>query len=200
MVLGSSNELATCWRALLWQKLQAAELKDFDFVGDVTEGPGCAVPGYDKDLRATSGTIVTNLTAEQFAGWFTAHPPDALLVHFGGADLLQNLPIDGVIKGYDLMLAQARKVKSTVRVLMGQHTPQDSEACNDCPNTVPALNAEITTWAAVNATAESPIVVVDLFTGIDPASDTSDGIHLNVAGSTKVAERFFTSVSPYFPP
>jgi hypothetical protein len=200
MVLGSSNELQTCWRALLWQKLHAANLEDFDFVGDVTDGPDCGVPGYDKDVRAQGGVIVTNLTAEQFAAWFTAHPADAMLVHFGGADLLQNMPLDGVIAGYTRALEQARIVKASVRFLIAQHTPQDSESCDDCVNTVKQLNAQITTWATANSKPESPIVVVDLFTGVDPVTDTSDGIHLNVAGSTKVADRFFAALSPYFGP
>jgi lysophospholipase L1-like esterase len=198
MVLGSSNELITCWRAFLWKKLQDANQKDFDLVGDVSDGPDCGVAGYDKDLRATSGTIVTNLTSEQFAGWFTAHPADAMLVHFGGADLLQNLPIPGIVAGYDRMLAEARKVEPTVRILMAQHTPQDSASCDDCLNTVPALNAEITKWATANTQPTSPILVVDLFTGVDPATDTSDGVHLNEAGSAKVADRFYEKLSPFF--
>ncbi len=200
MVLGSSNELQTCWRALLWQTLQAEGIMDFDFVGDVSEGPDCGVPGYDKDLRAQSGIIVSNLTAPQFAGWFSAHPPDALLVHFGGADLLQNMPIAGVIQGYTLALEQARLVNPKVRILMGQHTPQTSPSCNDCEHTVPQLNDEIETWAAQHTQVDSPVVVIDLETGLDPAVDTDDGIHLNMVGSAKVAERFYAGLRPFFGP
>ena len=200
MVLGSSNELQTCWRALLWQKLQAEGIVDFDFVGGVNQGPDCGVPGYDKDLQAQSGIIVSNLTAEQFAGWFSAHPPDALLVHFGGADLLQNMPIAGVIQAYGLTLQQARLVNPKVRFLIGQHTPQTSPSCNDCEHTVPQLNDEIEIWAAQNTQPDSPVVVIDLETGLDPAVDTDDGIHLNMVGSAKVAERFFAGLRPFFGP
>jgi hypothetical protein len=194
MVLGSSNELITCWRALLWQKLQTANIKNFDFVGGVTSGPdNCGVTGYDKDLQAQSGIIISNLAASDFAGWFTAHPPQVILMHFGGADLLMDMPIDGVLKGYSLALAQARIVNPQVRLLIAQHTPEGKD-------TVVTLNADIVTWAAQNTTAASPITVVDLYTGLDPTNDFSDGVHLNLAGSDKVATRFFTALQPILKP
>jgi hypothetical protein len=194
MVLGSSNELITCWRALLWQKLQTAEIKNFDFVGSVTDGPDCGVSGYDKDLQAASGTIVSNLTAAQFAGWFQAHPPDIVLAHFGGADLLANMPVDGIIKGYTLAIQQARLVSPQVRFMIAKHTPQNSGG------SVPELSAATEAWAAQNTTAASPITVVDLYTGLVTATDFSDGVHLNAAGSEKVASRWFAALQPLFKP
>lgn len=198
MVLGSSNELQTCWRALFWQKLKAASIESFDMVGGVTEGPDCGVAGYDKDLQAQSGIIVTNLTAQQFAGWYTAHPPDAVLAHFGGADLLQNMPLDGVMQGFELALQQARQVNPQVRFLLAQHTPMSSAGCNDCEHTVPELNQRIASWATQRSTATSPVIPIDLATGVDPATDTSDGVHLNMSGSAKVADRFFAAIAPFF--
>jgi hypothetical protein len=193
MVLGSSNELITCWRAFLWQKLETAGITNFHFVGGVTSGPDCGVAGYDKDLQAQSGIIISNLPASKFQEWFTAHPPDIILMHFGGADLLNNMPIDGILKAYSLALAQARLVKSKVRLLIAQHTPQNSTG-------VPELNASIVTWAAANTTPDSPVTPIDLFTGIDPATDLSDGVHLNPTGSQKVAERWFAALKPLFKP
>jgi lysophospholipase L1-like esterase len=200
MVLGSSNELITCWRAFLWQKLQAAEIKNFDFVGGVTQGDDCGVAGYDKDLQAQSGIIVSNLPASKFQEWFTAHPPDIILMHFGGADLLNNMPVDGVLKAYSLMLTEARKVKPKVRLMAAQHTPQDSNGCTACDASVLDLNAKIVTWAAANTTADSPVTPIDLYTDIVPATDLSDGVHLNPAGSQKVAARFFAALKPLFKP
>lgn len=121
-------------------------------------------------------------------------------MHFGGADLLNNMPVDGVIEGYSLMLAEARKVKPKVRLLAAQHTPQDSDSCNDCANTTLQLNADMVTWAAANTTADSPITIIDLYTGFVPATDLSDGVHLNAAGSEKVASRFFAVLGPLFKP
>ena len=200
MVLGSSNELITCWRAFLWQALQGASIKNFDFVGGVTDGPDCKVPGYDKDLQAQSGLIISNLPASKYQEWFSAHPPDIVLMHFGGADLLQNMPVDGVLKAYSLALAEARKVKPAVRLLIAQHTPQDSNGCAACDASVLELNADIVTWAAENSTAVSPVTAIDLYTDIVPATDLSDGVHLNEAGSKKVADRWFAALKPLFQP
>jgi hypothetical protein len=200
MVLGSSNELITCWRAFLWRALQNANIKNFDYVGDVTSGPDCSVPGYDKDLRAESGIIISNLPASKYQEWFTAHPPDIILMHFGGADLLKNMPVDGVMKSYSLALAEARKVKPHVRLLIAQHTPQDSSGCAACDASVLELNADIVTWAAANTTADSPVTAIDLYTGLVPATDLSDGVHLNETGSQKVADRWFAALKPLFQP
>lgn len=200
MVLGSSNELITCWRAFLWQKLKAAAIDNFDFVGGVTDGPDCKVAGYDKDLQAQSGIIISNLPASQYADWFTAHPPDIILMHFGGADILKNMPVDGVMKAYTTALEQARLVNPKVRLFIGQHTPQASNTCNNCDANVQALNAAIAKWAPEKSSADSPVVAVDLYTGVDTATDTSDGVHLNEAGSQKVSDRFFALLKPLFKP
>lgn len=200
MVLGSSNELITCWRAFLWQKLQAAQITNFDFVGGFTDGPDCNVAGYDKDLQAKSGIIISNLPASDYAAWFTAHKPDIILMHFGGADILQNMPIDGVMKAYGTALEQARLVNPKVRLFIAQHTPQAANTCNNCDANVQALNAAIATWAPEHNTADSPVVAVDLYTGLVTATDFSDGVHLNEAGSQKVSDRFFAVLKPLFKP
>jgi lysophospholipase L1-like esterase len=200
MVLGSSNELITCWRAFLWRELQQAGIENFDLVGGMNEGPGCNVTGYDKDLQAQSGQIVTNLPASKFQEWFNAHPPDIILMHFGGADLLQNMPVEGVMKAYALVLAEARKVRPKVRLLAAQHTPQKSNGCNECDQKVLELNAQMAIWAPMASTADSPVTAVDLFTGLDSAQDFTDGVHLNESGSQKVADRFFAVLEPLFKP
>lgn len=200
MVLGSSNELGTCWRALLWQKLHAAEISNFDYVGGVTSGPDCGVAGYDKDVQAQSGIIISDLPASTYSGWFQAHPPEIILMHFGGADLLSNKPIDGVMKAYALALAQARIVNPKVRLLIGEHTPQGGVDCAKCKADVLELNADIAAWAPQNSTPESPVTAVDLYTGIDPVADLSDGTHLNMSGSNKVADKWFAVLKPLFKP
>ena len=184
----------------MWQKLHAAEITNFDFVGGVTSGPDCDVAGYDKDVQAQNGIIISDLPASTYSGWFTAHPPDIILMHFGGADLLSNKPIDGVMKAYALALAQARIVNPKVRLLIGEHTPQGGVDCAKCKTDVLALNAAIATWAPQNSTPESPVTAIDLYTGIDPVADLSDGTHLNVSGSTKVADKWFAILKPLFKP
>jgi acyl-CoA thioesterase-1 len=194
MVLGSSNETRTCWRAFLWQKLRAAGVMNFDYVGRTVVGPDCGVMGYDKDVEAAPGTIITGFTASDFATRYKANPPDIVLVHVGGADAREGIAISKILGAYTLAVEQARLVNPHVAFLVGAHTPQQ-------PMTgILELNAAIPIWAAKISTPDSPVGSVDLFTGIVSATDLSDGTHLNEAGSTKVADRFLAPLLPFFKP
>ena len=197
MVVGSSNEEGTCWRAFLWKKLHDAGINNFHFVGRNVAGPDCGVPGYDKACEAHGGTVVENISADGWLQTFMANPPDIVLQHNGGADLLQGHAYPGVIKAYTLAVTQARIVNPHVIYLAAQHTPQGS-AKNVMD--VIALNAAMVPWAAGITTTDSPVILVDLFTGIDQKTDMSDGTHLNVSGSEKVSDRWLALLTPMFKP
>jgi hypothetical protein len=198
MVLGSSNEVITCWRAFLWQKLRAQGITSFDFVGSQTGGPDCGVPGYDKDSESRSGTIVTGISASQWTERFKAHPPDIVLMHIGGADLLDDIAPAKVIQADSLAVTQARAVNPKVRFLVAQHTPQEPASCKNCRATVMELNTSIVDWSMQTTTADSPVSPVDLFTGLDVAADTTYRVHLNVSGSQKVSDRWLAALVPLF--
>jgi hypothetical protein len=193
MVLGSSNERDTCWRAFLWRVLRMNNIPNTDFVGQQSTGPDCGVAGYDKDLQApTNGIVITGIPASTYASWFKANTPDVALMHFGGADILQNMPVAGVIQAYSTLLAQLRLANPNAIMLAAQHTPEGKDA-------ILQLNADIAKWAMEKSTPQSPVIAVDLYNGILP-SDLSDGVHLNQAGSQKVADRFFAALKPFIKP
>jgi hypothetical protein len=192
MVVGSSNEIGTCWRAFLWKELRTNGIMNFDFVGQQNGGPDCGVGMFDSDLQAMSGIIITDIPGSTYAAWFKANTPDVVLMHFGGADLLSGKPIAGVMKAYSTFLEQARIANPKIILLIAQHTPEGKD-------TVLELNADIAAWAPQNSTAASPVVAVDLYTGILP-SDLSDGVHLNAVGSQKVADRWYAALEPFFKP
>lgn len=196
MVVGSSNEEGTCWRAFLWQKLRAAGITDFDFIGRNNAGPDCGVAGYDKDSEAHGGTVVGNITAAGWTDTFKSNP-DIVLQHNGGADLLNGRPYMTVLDAYTLAVKQARLINPRVIYLAAQHTPQGNA---DNVADVVTLNAAMVPWAAALTTAASPVIVVDLFTGIDQKADTSDGTHLNVPGSQKVSDRWMAVLLPILKP
>jgi hypothetical protein len=167
-------------------------------VGRNHAGPECTgVTGYDKDSEAHGGTVVENITADAWLTTFKANPPDIILQHNGGADLLNGLPYMNVIKAYTLSVTQVRMVSPHVIYLAAQHTPQGS--ANDVKNVI-VLNDAMVPWAAGLTTADSPVEIVDLFTGIDQKTDMSDGTHLNEVGSEKVAQRWFAKLMPILKP
>src|SRR5260221_11663830 len=173
MVLGSSNERGTCWRSFLWRELRMNNITSYDFVGQQNTGPDCGVAGYDKDLQAPmDGIVITNIPASTYAGWFKANTPQIALMHFGGADILANMPVAGVIKAYSTLLAELRLVNPNAVMVAAQHTPEGKDA-------IVQLNADIAKWGKDNTTPQSPVIAGDLYTGIPP-SDLSDGAHLNL--------------------
>ena len=168
-------------------------IMNFDFVGQQSGGPSCTVMGWnDTQLQAMSGIIITGLPASTYASWFKANPPDVILMHFGGADILAGMPVDGVMKSYAVALEQARLVNPHVVLLIAEHTPEGK------PDIV-TLDADIAAWAPTVSTSDSPVIAVDLYTGMLP-SDFSDGVHLNQSGSMKVADRFYKALAPFFKP
>jgi lysophospholipase L1-like esterase len=63
--------------------------------------------------------------------------------------------------------------------------------CTECAARVVALNSAITAWAAAKNSTDSPITVVDCWTGFDDAKDTRDGVHPNDAGNQKLANSWY---------
>jgi chitodextrinase len=60
---------------------------------------------------------------------------------------------------------------------------------------VVAFNQAIPGWAAGKTTAASPITVVDQWTGFNTATDTTDGVHPNNAGSQKISDRWYAPLT-----
>jgi hypothetical protein len=195
MVVGSSNESGTCWRAFLWQKMHMAGM-NFSFVGGDVVGPVCpGVATYEKNCQASPGTIVTGIPTATFHSWFMANPPDIVLQHIGGADLMQGITPAKVIMAYTTIVQQARLVNPKVIFLVGFHIPD--KGCANCMADVMALNAAIPPWAAQITTAESPVQFVDIYTGLDLTTDfNADGVHLNNMGSEVVSDRFLAALTP----
>lgn len=66
--------------------------------------------------------------------------------------------------------------------------------CSNCANGVIQLNNALGGWAQGLTTSQSPIIPVDQWTGFSTSSDTSDGVHPNNNGNTKIANRWFQTL------
>jgi len=221
MPLGDSTTGSVCYRAQLWQQLnQAGYQGKFDFVGSRHNDPGCGVSGYDQDNEGHPSVLVTNFiddADDQVAGTQTpeallgAHPADVVLFHFATNDMWnEGIGLDKVLAAYTRVLSALRKANPKVVVLVAQLIPMAVTAstcsgcsCATCPTRINQFNAMLggsAGWAATNSTAESPVVVVDQFTGFNAAAgmDTSDGVHPNASGSTKLATKWRQALSAYF--
>lgn len=184
-----------CWRGGLWQHVTDAGY-DVDFVG--SQSQGCAPTGSDADHEGHGGYLVTQSVANgDTRQWLEQNTPDVLLLHFGTNDVWSNLPPSQILDAYTSIVTDLRELNPDATVLVAQIIPLAPDAsfgCTDCPQRAVDLNAEIPGWAASLSTEESPIVVVDQWTGFDPATDTYDGVHPNDAGNVKIAARWFETL------
>lgn len=179
-----------CWRALLWNQLQDAGYTNIDFVGTLPP-QGCAVP-YDGDNEGHGGILATNIANQnQLPAWLAATSPDVVLMHLGTNDVWSNIAPAQILAAFTKMVGQMRDSNPAIQVLVAQILPMNPSNCAECAQRVVAFDAQIPAWAASVSTAQSPVTVVDQWTGFDDATDTVDGVHPNDAGIAKMAARWY---------
>lgn len=183
-----------CWRAILWNRLQDTGYTNIDFVG--TLGPqGCGQP-YDGDNEGHGGALVTTVADQnQLPTWLAASRPDIVLMHFGTNDVWSNRPTSTILAAYSTLVDQMRASNPAMRILVAQIIPMAPSTCGECGQRVVALNDAIPGWAASKSTAQSPITVVDQWTGFSTATDTYDGVHPNAAGDQKMSDRWYPALT-----
>ena len=171
-----------CWRALLWNDLRTNGFTSIDFVGTLPP-QGCGVP-YDGDNEGHGGFLATNIADQNLLpGWLSATHPDIVMMHLGTNDVWNARSPDVILAAFSKLVAQMRAQNPNMQILVAQILPMNPSNCAECGNRVVAFNAAIPSWAAGKTTAQSPIVVVDQWTGYSTAADTTDGVHPNNTGS-----------------
>jgi lysophospholipase L1-like esterase len=183
-----------CWRALLWNRLQSNGFTDIDFVG--TLGPqGCGV-AYDGDNEGHGGILATNMASQnQLPPWLAATRPDIVLMHLGTNDVWNNRSAQTILDAFSTLLSQMRASNPNVKLIVARIIPMNPSNCGECGARVVALNNALPGWASARSTAQSPITVVDQWTGFNTATDTGDGVHPNNAGIQKMSDRWYPAVT-----
>lgn len=183
-----------CWRALLWNRLQTSGYTNIDFVGTLPP-QGCAV-SHDGDNEGHGGALVTNVADQnQLPGWLAATRPDIVLMHFGTNDVWSNRTTTTILAAYDKLVDQMRVSNPNMKVLVAQIIPLNPPTCSECAQRAVNLNNAIPGWASSKSTAQSPVIVVDQWTGFNTATDTYDGVHPNDAGDQKVSDRWYPALA-----
>ena len=195
MALGDSiTGSPGCWRALLWQRLQNTGYTNVDFVGTLP-AQGCGFT-YDGENEGHGGFLVTNVADQnQLVGWLSATLPDIVLMHFGTNDVWSARSNAQILAAYSKLVDQMRASKPTMRILVAKIIPMNPASCAECAARTVSLNNEIPGWAAGKTTAQSPITVVDQWSGFSTATDTYDGVHPNAAGDQKMSDRWYPALT-----
>ena len=187
-----------CWRAFLWNQLQTAGYTNIDFVGSTSDGGGCN-PGfaYDFEHEGHSGFSATGIAdGNQLPPWLTSARPDVVVMHLGTNDMWGgHIPLLDKLNAITKLVGQMRANNPNMKIVVAQIIPMSPSSCPTCAADVVAFNNALPSWAASLTTAQSPILLADVWTGFDVVADTYDGVHPVTSGFVKMANRFFPVVA-----
>jgi hypothetical protein len=199
MPLGDSITEASAGRASyrywLWHQLIGAGY-DVDFVGSMTgvSGGQPQFPDFDQNHEGHSGWRADQIQAN-IINWAHAHQPEVVLLHIGTNDITTGQSNASTISEIGGTIDNLRSVRPGIVVLLAQIIP------NTVNNTaVQQLNTQIATLAGQKSTAQSPVVLVDQFTGFSTSQDMYDALHPDESGEQKIANKFYAALSGVLPP
>jgi lysophospholipase L1-like esterase len=180
------------YRYYLWHLLLNQNYR-VDFVGSMN-GVGNGPPGYadfDMDHEGHAGWRADEILAS-IQLWATQASPDIVLLHIGTNDLCQGQSGDSTVLDIGNIIDVLRMINPHIRILLAQIIGQASFA--NCGS--PLLNAKLPALVADKNTVESPITLVDQYTGFDASTMTFDGMHPNATGDSAMAQRWFDKLVP----
>jgi lysophospholipase L1-like esterase len=152
---------------------------------------------HDGDHEGHGGFSATGIADQnQLPPWLDATNPDIVLMHLGTNDMWGGfIPIDDILAAYTKLVGQMRANNPSMTIVVAQIIPMDPPGCPTCAPGVVELNNAIPGWGAGLTTAQSPIVVVDQWTGFDTVADTNDGVHPIDSGFQKMADRWYPALA-----
>ena len=147
---------------------------EFDFVGTAS-GPNSQ---FDADYEGRWGWRADEVLA-QLPNWLEQNTPDIALVHLGTNDLFANQSTSSTLDELEQIIGELRQSNPNVVVLMSLLIPTDfpSNALIDAFNA--QLPARVIAWDSI----DSPVILVDNNSPIDPAAHLYDGVHPVCAAS-----------------
>jgi len=184
----ASNTGFPSYRYYLWHLLLAKGYH-VDFVGS-RHGPP-ANPDFDMDHEGHAGWKADEILA-RIQVWAMEASPDIVLLHIGHNDLCRGQSITSTVSDIAGIIDVLRMVNPHVRVLLAQVIASAST----CHAGIPALNASLPALVANKDRPESPLTLVDQFSGFDPSTMTYDGTHPNAVGDERMADRWFEKLTP----
>ena len=185
-----------CWRALLWNRLQTAGYTNINFVGTLNNANDCGIT-FDGDNDGHGGFLATNIASQNLLpGWLSATTPDVVIMHLGTNDVWNNIAPATILSAFSTLLSQMRANNPNVKLIVAKILPMNPSGCSDCGQRVINFNAAIPAWVSANSTAQSPITIVDQWTGFDVTADTVDGVHPNgTTGIQKVSDKWYPALT-----
>ncbi|ONI47689.1 hypothetical protein AN644_04290 [Candidatus Epulonipiscium fishelsonii] len=204
--IGDSITDGAWWRLMLLEKLHKTGFEDIVFVGNRKDeelksnwdennnayerGKLEILHAAGLDHEGRGGTLVAN-EAPNIATYLSVTNPDMAMMHYGTNDIWTGTQTpDDIIKSYSVALEGMRSVNPEIALVVAKITPlKGHEAI------VEELNSKILGWASYNSTVNSPIIVVDQYTGFNTSRDLVDDAHPDYSGEVKMTNVWFEALS-----
>ncbi len=206
MLVGDSISAGPgCDKKYLTQHLTDGGITNYEFVGEYDDDCGGKVRHSAVNCSTTTNYVAPTFTLTHcfvgtvFPGMRTLvrrHTPDLVLIQLGVNDVWGgSSPIEPILANYTTLVKQARAHNPQVAVMVAQI---HKIITDDCRNTASLANAEalvkaVPAWAAALSTAQSPVLVADLWSSSDPR-EADDCVHPNEAGSRRMALNWYNAL------
>ena len=180
------------WRYLLFKDLEALGY-NVDFVGSQNTGflGATLYSDFDPDHEGHWGA-----RADQSLGmlstWLPAANPDIVLIHLGHNDLGQGQTPDSTSGEIWNIIQTCRLQNPNVVVLVAKIIP----AMASWKPKQEELNNLLADIVVLGTTTQSPLHIVDQWTGFIPQIHTYDGVHPNTIGERMMAGRWLEQLTP----
>lgn len=192
-----ANHEHDSYRRPLWHELDRSGYQ-VDFVGSENSNFGGSPPhrDFDMDHEGHWGWR-TDEILERIDDWARTYEPHVVLIHLGSNDVFQNQSTASTIEELEQLIDRLRVVNPKVKIAIAQIIPVDHSAKL---NAIRSLNEMIEALGAIKNLEDSPVTIVDQFTGFDFEQDTYDGVHPNASGEEKMARRWFSALDELLKP
>jgi pectate lyase/lysophospholipase L1-like esterase len=179
------------YRKPLYNKLTAAGYS-FNFVGSQTDGnfPDPHHEGYIGWHADAPGT--TNDILGQVYNWLTANPAGIVLLHIGTNDITSGgqdvNEINSILDEIDRFSTDIKVILALI-INRAPHSPATTQ-----------FNIDVNNMAQNRIAAGDDIIIVNMESALNYATDMSDDKHPNNSGYTKMADMWFNALNNILPP
>lgn len=177
------------YRRALWHSLQQGGY-NVDFVGN-TNNLNSELNDFDLDHEGHSGWEAGEIDRD-LNQWLTTINPDIVMLHVGTNDLTNGQDDASTLQEISSIINKLRVKNSSVVILLAKIIPMRHYD-------TATFNSQIDQFVADRNSEQSPIVVVDQYTGYDAELDSFDNYHPNASGEEKIARKWMTALQSFLP-
>jgi len=213
MIVGDSISAGPgCYKKYLLKDLTDNHYSKFEFVGEYTDDCGggvmhSAVSCSTAEQYTHDMFMMPNCQADKsflgMAPLASKHKPDLIMLQLGVNDVWGGTPTDTTLGRYKTLVEQARAQNPNIAIVVAQiqkirpNCGTDDSVQKHAEELVMAVPA----WAKQLNTAQSPVLVADLWTNSDwSMAETLDCVHPNDVGAQKMGMNWFNALKQILPP